>query len=72
MGNLEQLVNMERLTVISGDMNICLDKDPNCLLSTALGDLGFEQLVPGPTHTAGAPRAWARRAMPPPAARGRA
>ena len=51
--NLEQLVDMERLTVISGDMNICLDKHPNCLLSTALGGLGFEQLVPGPTHIAG-------------------
>ena len=51
--NLEQLVDMERLTVISGDMNICLDKSPNCLLSTALGDLGFQQLVTGPTHTAG-------------------
>ena len=51
--HLEQLVNMERLTTISGDMNICLDKHPNCLLSTALKDLGFQQLVTGPTHKAG-------------------
>ena len=51
--NLEQLVDVERLTTITGDMNICLDKHPNCLLSTALHDLGFTQLVTGPTHTAG-------------------
>ena len=51
--NLEQLINMEKVTVISGDMNICLDKHPNCLLSTALKDLGFQQLVTGPTHKAG-------------------
>ena len=50
---MEHLVDMERLTVISGDMNICLDKYPNCLLSTALGDLGFQQLVNGPTHIGG-------------------
>ena len=53
MDNLEQLVDTERLTVICGDMNICLDKHPNSLLSTALGDLGFQQLVTGPTHMAG-------------------
>ena len=51
--NLEQLVDMERLTTITGDMNICLDKHPNCLLSNALSDLGFQQLVTGPTHAAG-------------------
>ena len=51
--NLEQLIDMERLTTISGDMNICLDKHPNSLLYTALSDLGFQQLVTGPTHTAG-------------------
>ena len=53
MDNLQQLVNMERLTAISGDLNICLDKHPNCLLFTALSDLGFKQLVTGPTHKAG-------------------
>ena len=51
--NLEQLINMEKIAVISGDMNICLDKHPNCLLSTALKDLGFDQLVTSPTHKAG-------------------
>ena len=53
VNNLEQLINMEKLTVISGDMNICLDKHPNCLLFTALNDLGFQQLVTSPTHKAG-------------------
>ena len=53
MDNLEQLVNMEKVTAISGDMNICLDKHPNCLLFTALNDLGFKQLVTDPTHRAG-------------------
>ena len=53
MNSLEQLINLERVTAISGDMNICLDKHPNCLLSTALNDLGFQQLVTNPTHKAG-------------------
>ena len=53
MENLEQMINMEKVTAISGDMNLCLDKDPNCLLFTALNDLGFKQLVTGPTHKAG-------------------
>ena len=53
MDNLEQLVNMEKVTAISGDMNTCLDKHPNCLLFTALNDFGFKQLVTGPTHRAG-------------------
>ena len=50
---MEQMINMEKVTAISGDMNICLDKQPNCLLFTALNDLGFKQLVSGPTHRAG-------------------
>ena len=53
MDHLEQLVDMEKLTVISGDMNICLDKDPQSLLPTVLGELGFQQLVTSPTHMAG-------------------
>ena len=53
VNHLEQLVDMERLTIISGDMNICLDKDPQSLLPTVLGELGFQQLVTGPTHVAG-------------------
>ena len=53
MNNLKQLINLERVTAISGDMNICLDKHPNCLLYTTLNDLGFQQLVNNPTHKAG-------------------
>ena len=53
VNHLEQLVDMGRLTIISGDMNICLDKDPQSLLPTVLGELGFQQLVTCPTHMAG-------------------
>ena len=53
VNHLEQLIDVGRLTVISGDMNICLDKDPQSLLPTVLGELGFQQLVTSPTHMAG-------------------
>ena len=53
VNNVEQLVDMERLTLISGDINTCLDRKPNNLLTTVLQDLGFRQLVTNPTHIAG-------------------
>ena len=51
--SLEQLLDLERLTLITGDVNICLDKKPNNLITTSLHDLGFQQLVTSPTHVAG-------------------
>ena len=51
--SLEDLIDLERMTVISGDFNICLDKEPTNLLTKFLQDQGFRQLVEDPTHVAG-------------------
>ena len=51
--NLEQLIHMERPTIITGDLNVCLNKEPRNLFSTVLMDLGFHQLVKDPTHVRG-------------------
>ena len=51
--NLEELIDLERLTVITGDFNVCLDKEPNNPITSFLGGLGFKQLVSKPTHKAG-------------------
>ena len=51
--NLEQLINMGRPTIITGDLNVCLNKEPRNLLTTVLVDLGFHQLVKDSTHVRG-------------------
>ena len=47
------MINMQRPTIITGDLNLCLDKEPRNLLTTVLIDLGFHQLVKSPTHVRG-------------------
>ena len=51
--SLEQLLDMERSTIITGDLNVCLDKQPLNILTTTLSDLGFQQLVKCSTHVRG-------------------
>ena len=51
--SLEPLIDMGRPTIITGDINVCLDKEPKSLLTTVLIDLGFHQLVKDPTHVRG-------------------
>ena len=51
--NLEQLIDLERFTVITGDFNVCLKKQPNNQITNFLCGLGFKQLVTSPTHVLG-------------------
>ena len=44
---------MQRPTIITGDINVCLNKEPRNLLTTVLNDLGFNQLVNDATHVRG-------------------
>ena len=44
---------MERPTIITGDINVCLDKEPRNILTTVLVDMGFYQLAKDPTHVKG-------------------
>ena len=47
------MISMQRPTIITGDLNACLDKEPRNLFTTVLNDLGFHQLVKSPTHVRG-------------------
>ena len=51
--HLQELVNPGRSVLISGDFNICLDKEPNNLVTGYLQEQGFVQLVKEATHDEG-------------------
>ena len=51
---LEQMIDMEQPTFITGDFNVCLLREPRNLVTTALLDLGFQQHVKSSTHIRGA------------------
>ena len=53
VGNLEQMINMEQPTIITGDFNVCLHREPKNLVTTVLLDLGFQQHVKSSTHIRG-------------------
>ena len=50
---LEELINPAKSVLISGDFNICLDREPNNLVTGHLRERGFEQLVKEATHDDG-------------------
>ena len=50
---LEELINPTKSVLISGDFNICLDREPNNLITAFLQQQGFEQLVKEATHDDG-------------------
>ena len=51
--HLQELVNPCKSVVISGDFNICLDREPNNLISCYLHQQGFQQMVQEATHDDG-------------------
>ena len=51
--HLEDLIDGNKSVIISGDFNICLDKDRNNLISGYLQQQGFEQMVQEATHDDG-------------------
>ena len=51
--NLQNLIQEDRATLVSGDFNICLIKAPNNMVTRFLKDCGFQQLNKEPTHRAG-------------------
>ena len=40
---IEQMIDMEQPTIITGDFNVCLQREPRNLVTTVLLDLGFQQ-----------------------------
>ena len=51
--NTEKLLNINKTTIIGGDINICLNKDKNNMLTKYLISIGFSQLIKNPTHIDG-------------------
>ena len=48
-----ELLEPDKATVITGDFNICLDKEPKNVITAAFSEVGFKQLVTRPTHVGG-------------------
>ena len=48
-----QLHNIDKTTVIGGDLNICVLKQPKNFATTSLATMGFEQIVTEATHIEG-------------------
>ena len=51
--DLKTMIQPHTNTIISGDFNLCLKKDPNNMVSTYLYNQGFNQLNSHPTHIQG-------------------
>jgi exonuclease III len=51
--SLKELLEPGKVTVITGDFNVCLDREPRNLITAFLLEQGFQQLVTSPTHVAG-------------------
>ena len=50
---IEELIDPHRATLITGDFNVCLRKNPSNELTTQLKKVGFSQLVDRSTHVEG-------------------
>jgi exonuclease III len=51
--SLMELLEAERVSIITGDFNICLDEKPRNLITAFLVEQGFQQLVTAPTRVSG-------------------
>ena len=51
--NLEQLINKEKATLITGDFNVCYKQNRGNPITDRLGSLGFKQIVTKATHVMG-------------------
>ena len=50
---LQNMINPEKTTVVCGDLNICLKKDPDNIIITTMAAWDFEQLNKEASHVAG-------------------
>ena len=50
---IRKLYNFEKMTVIGGDLNICVLKQPKNCITTSLTKMGFHQIVMEATHIEG-------------------
>ena len=50
---IKDMIDLDKVTLICGDVNICYISDKNNIFVSALEDLGFKQLVQEATHIEG-------------------
>ena len=50
---IDELIDPQRATLITGDFNVCLRKNPSNELTKQLKEVGFSQLVDRSTHIEG-------------------
>ena len=48
-----KMIDLSKATLITGDLNICLIKNPSNIITTTLEGLGFKQLIDKATHILG-------------------
>ena len=53
MKELQKLLGTGKMTLIGGDFNLCVLKQPKNHITVSLEELGFNQLVSEPTHIEG-------------------
>jgi len=53
VGELQDLIDIDKTSVIGGDMNICALQQPRNYVTASLKELGFQQLVMTATHKDG-------------------
>ena len=51
--SIDQLTDSSKLTIVGGDMNVCVLKNPQNKLTNGMESLGFHQLVDEATHVLG-------------------
>ena len=50
---MENLLNIEKTTLIGGDLNLCVMKHPKNYVTASLEEIGFQQIVTTATHIEG-------------------
>ena len=51
--SLTKMIDLSKATLITGDFNVCLVKNPSNIIATTLQGLGFKQLINEATHILG-------------------
>ena len=51
--SIAKMIDLSKATLITGDFNVCLMKNPTNIITTSLQKLGFKQLICEATHNLG-------------------
>ena len=50
---LKMIIDIEKITIIGGDMNVCVRANPENCITKRLKEIGFQQVVTESTHIEG-------------------